>query len=109
MVVATNKRYKGAMLIAEKFGWRREFDGIYAGDMYRDDPSIGVLKKPALLALLISRYGAKPEECAIVGDTKSDFLAARENGMESVGVRWGYGTAEELALADRVVSSAAEI
>ena len=44
-----------------------------------------------------------------MGDTKSDFLAARENGIESVGVRWGYGTAEELALADRVVSSAAEI
>lgn len=109
VVVATNKRYKGAMLIAEKFGWREVFDGIYAGDMYRDDPSVGVLKKPALLALLITRYGAKPEECAIVGDTASDFVAARENGIESVGVTWGYGTDDELALADRVVSSAAEI
>ena len=109
VVIATNKRYVGAKLMAEKFGWYDVFDGIYAGDMYRDDPSIGALKKPALLALLIARYGAKSEECAIVGDTKSDFLAAKENGIESVGVRWGYGTPEELALATRVVSSPDEI
>ena len=45
----------------------------------------------------------------MVGDTKSDFLAAKENGVESVGVTWGYGKPEELALADRLVSTAAEI
>ncbi len=109
VVVATNKRYVGAKLIAEKFGWFDVFDGIYAADMYRDDPKIGPLRKPALLALLIARYGVSPAECAIVGDTKSDFAAAKENGIESVGVRWGYGTAEELAMADRLVASADEI
>ena len=109
VVVATNKRYAGAKLIAAKFGWPGVFDGIYAGDMYRDDPRIGVLKKPALLALLISRYGVPPADCVIVGDTKSDFLAAKENGIESIGVDWGYGTPAELALADRVISSPSEI
>lgn len=109
VVIATNKRYVGAKLMAEKFGWYDVFDGIYAGDMYRDDPAIGALKKPALLALLIARYGAEPDECVIVGDTKSDFLAAKENGIESVGVRWGYGSPEELALATRVISSPDEI
>ena len=38
VVVATNKRYVGAVLIARKFGWERVFDGIYAGDMFKDDP-----------------------------------------------------------------------
>ena len=109
VVVATNKRYVGARLIAEKFGWFEVFDGIYAGDMYRDDPKIGTLKKPALLALLMERYGEGPADCAIVGDTRSDFEAARANGMESIGVTWGYGTAEELKLADRLVSSPREI
>lgn len=109
VVIATNKRYAGAKLIAAKFGWTEVFDGIYAGDMYRDDPDIGILKKPALLALLISRYKVPPSDCIIVGDTKSDFIAAKENGIESVGVAWGYGTDAELALADRVVSSSLEI
>jgi len=109
VVVATNKRHVGAKLIAGKFGWYDVFDGIYAGDMYRYDPAIGQLKKSELLALLMERYGVRPEDCTMVGDTKSDFIAARDNGVESVGVAWGYGTDEELSLADRVVSSPSEI
>jgi phosphoglycolate phosphatase len=109
VVVATNKRYVGARLMAQKFGWDDVFDGVYAGDMFKDDPAVGKMAKTALLAFLMRRYGAAPEECVIVGDTKSDFLAAKENGIESVGVTWGYGKPEELALADRLVSTAAEI
>ena len=109
VVVATNKRYAGARLMAEKFGWDAVFDGIYSGDRFRDDPAIGKMTKTQLLAFLMRRYGAEPGACAIVGDTKSDFLAARANGIASVGVAWGYGTPEELALADRVVKSPSEI
>ena len=109
VVVATNKRYVGARLIAEKFGWERVFDGIYAGDMFKDDPAIGKMTKSALLAFLMRKYGAAPDECAIVGDTKSDFVAAKDNGIESVGVAWGYGKPEELALADRIAATPAEI
>lgn len=108
-VVATNKRYVGAKLIAKKFGWFDVFDEICASDMYCDDPKIGKLKKPALLALLMDRYGAKPEDCVIVGDTKSDFDAAKANGILSIGVEWGYGKPEELAQADHVVSTPSAI
>lgn len=109
VVIATNKRYAGAMLMAEKFGWPEIFDGIFAGDMYRDDPAVGKLKKPALVRLIMGRFGVAGAECTLVGDTKSDFEAARENGIESVGVTWGYGTPAELALADRIATSASEI
>ncbi len=109
VVIATNKRYVGARLIAEKFGWFDVFDEICAGDMYRDDPEIGVLKKSGLLALLMKRHGACPEDCVIVGDTKSDFVAARDNGIESIGVEWGYGSKDELALASRIVASPQDI
>ena len=109
VVVATNKRYVGARLIAEKFGWERIFDGIYAGDMFKDDPAIGKMTKSALLAFLMRKYAVAPDECAIVGDTKSDFVAAKDNGIESVGVAWGYGKPEELALADRIAATPAEI
>ena len=106
VVVATNKRYVGAMLIARKFGWETVFDGIYAGDIFKDDPAVGKMTKSALLAFLMRKYAAAPVDCAIVGDTKSDFVAAKDNGIESIGVTWGYGKPDELALADRVVSSA---
>jgi phosphoglycolate phosphatase-like HAD superfamily hydrolase len=45
----------------------------------------------------------------MVGDTISDFNAARQNGIESVAVTWGYGKKEELAIADRLASAPDEI
>jgi len=77
--------------------------------MYKDDPSVGVLRKPELLAHVMAEFGAKPEECVMVGDTDSDFEAAKANGIASVAVTWGYGTPEELAMADRIVDAAEEI
>ena len=124
VAIATNKRYVGARLMAEKFGWFDVFDGVFAGDMLATgDPAEttdilaragltenpGKMKKPALVALVMRLYGTAPESCTLVGDTKSDFIAAKENGIHSVGVAWGYGTPSELALADRVVDSPSQI
>ena len=103
--VATNKRYAGALGIARKFGWERVFDGIYAGDMYPGER----LKKAELLRRLMAERGIAAAEATMIGDTAGDFRAARENGIASVAVTWGYGTAAELELADRRVSSPAEI
>lgn len=107
--IATNKRFAGATLMAEKFGWDRVFDFVYAGDMYKDDPSIGKLKKPALLAKILADRGISAADAVMVGDTASDFEAARANGVESIGVTWGYGKPAELALADRTVTSSDEL
>lgn len=106
--IATNKRFAGATAMARHFGWDKVFDGIYAGDMHKDD-AIGTLRKPELLALIMREIGARREECAMVGDTHSDFEAARENGILSIAVTWGYGTAKELSLADMTISDAAEL
>jgi len=130
--IATNKRYVGAKLMAAKFGWPQVFEGIYAGDMFAEGgldvwkfgslerqplniqtpkrpntqtsklPNVK-LRKPELLAWVMAELGSRPDECVMVGDTVSDFEAAQKNGMESVGLTWGYGTAAELAMADRVV------
>ena len=45
----------------------------------------------------------------MVGDTENDFAAAAENGVESVAVSWGYGTARERSLAARTVDAPGEI
>jgi phosphoglycolate phosphatase len=98
--IVTNKRYKGACALAEKFAWGDVFDGVYAGDMYQDDPAIGKLRKGALLRRLTRHLQAPPDACVMVGDTISDFEAARENAISSVAVSWGYGTPAERAQAD---------
>jgi phosphoglycolate phosphatase len=106
--IATNKRFAGATAMARHFGWDGIFDGLYAGDMHKDDP-IGKLAKGRLIALAMREIGASREDCTLVGDTHSDFEAARENGIASIAVSWGYGKSEELALADVVISSADEL
>ena len=100
--IATNKRFEGAAAMSAKFGWDRVFEKTYAGDMFKDDPAIGKMRKPGLLAYIMRDVGAKPDECVMVGDTENDFEAAAKNGIFSVGVAWGYGRPEELALAGRI-------
>ena len=107
--IVTNKRMAGTKAMAARFCWDRVFDGVYSGDMYAADPSIGKLRKPALLSRVISGLGAAKDECVMVGDTANDFEAAAENGIESVAVAWGYGTPAERSCADRIASTPEEI
>jgi len=107
--IVTNKRWLGARAIAEKYGWMDVFEGLYTGDMHADDPAIGKLRKPELLARVMAELGAEPSACVMVGDTCNDFEAARRNGISSVAVAWGYGKPEELAQADRIARTPGEI
>ena len=45
----------------------------------------------------------------MIGDGDIDFQAAAAVGMPSIGVRWGYGTEEELAMATHVVETPSEL
>ncbi|WP_288384476.1 HAD hydrolase-like protein, partial [uncultured Acinetobacter sp.] len=38
-------------------------------------------------------------ECVMVGDREHDILGARRNGIETIAVEYGYGSAQELDLA----------
>ena len=45
----------------------------------------------------------------MIGDRSHDVRAARMNGARSVGVLWGYGSHDELAGADAIVRTPAEL
>jgi phosphoglycolate phosphatase len=47
----------------------------------------------------------------MIGDRVHDIEAAQKNGLRAVGVRWGYGTEEELRAArpDFLVDSMSEV
>ena len=109
VAIVTNKRFSPTVIMSRRFGWDSMFDGVFAGDMFlepdvaaRFGVEVGKVRKPELLRRVMAFFGAKPENCAMVGDTANDFEAARENGVFSVGVAWGYGKAGELDAADAV-------
>ena len=65
------------------------------------------LKKAILLKFIMQKEKISPEQVVMVGDTENDFEAARENSIESIGVKWGYGN--ESHKPDRWVRSAEEL
>jgi phosphoglycolate phosphatase len=52
--------------------------------------------KAHMVAEFLQKFSLTPEECVMVGDRKYDMDAAITNGMQAVGVTYGYGTSEEL-------------
>ena len=63
-------------------------------------------RKCDVIRYLINRYSIKDlEEVVMVGDRDQDILSASECGIHSIGVSFGFGTAEELEGADIVLNS----
>lgn len=85
--VCTSKRVDFAEKILEMFALRDCFLFVSGGN-------IGIRKADQLGGLLSS--GAIGRTAVMIGDRAVDILAARENGLASVGVLWGYGSREEL-------------
>ena len=102
--IVTNKRHAPTQIIAKKFGWDRLFDGIWSYDTFETK-----YKKAELLAKLLVDLHVDAADAVMVGDTKGDVDAGKANGMATIGVTYGYGTAEELASADMVFSAAVDI
>lgn len=96
--VVTSKPGVYATQILEHFGLAEWFEGVYGSELdgrFAD--------KRELLGYMVGREGLDVGEAVMVGDRRHDFEAARSVGMRSVGVAWGYGSEEELGMADTVV------
>ncbi|HUB50540.1 MAG TPA: HAD-IA family hydrolase [Terracidiphilus sp.] len=86
MAVLTNKPVRPARGICEGLGLADYFLHIYGGDSFP-------VKKPdpAGLRSLMEEVGAKPEETAMIGDSKVDVQTARNAGAWAVGCAFGFG------------------
>jgi len=87
MGICTSKRADFAEKILAMFGLRDCFSFVSGGD-------VGIRKAEQLGGLLQS--GAIDKTAVMIGDRSVDILAARANGLASVGVLWGYGSRAEL-------------
>ena len=104
MYLCTSKPEVYARRIVALFGFAERLRGVYGADL------AGTLDdKAILLAHLAEREGLDARDAVMIGDRHHDVRAARLNGARAIGVRWGYGSAEELAKADALVRTPAEL
>ncbi len=87
MGVCTSKRADYATKIVEMFGLGGLFEFVDGGDVH--------IRKSQQLERLVAA-GIKAETAVMVGDRAVDIDAAKRNGLDSVGVCWGFGEEEEL-------------
>jgi phosphoglycolate phosphatase len=92
MLVATAKTRHAATRIVEHFGLARHFLGVYGAE-----PGGRFDAKIDLLAHLIDSGVIRADRAVMVGDRASDIVAAKVNGIRSIGALWGYGDPGELA------------
>ena len=66
---------------------------------------------PALALEIAEKLDARPDECLFIGDTNVDIFTAKNAGMVSVGVLWGFRDRAELesAGADYVIAEPREL
>ena len=105
MAVLTNKPDAAATPVAERY-----YPGVFElvqGAL----PDMPTKPDPTLLHLLMERLGARPEETLFVGDSNVDIQTAKNAGLKSCGVLWGFRTREELEAegADFIVSTAQQL
>jgi phosphoglycolate phosphatase len=104
MFVATSKPQTFAQRTIEHFGLGRFFRAVYGCGF---DGTFA--EKSELLRHLIAQESLDPDDTFMIGDRKYDVIAARENGIGSVAVLWGFGSAEELSDADAFCASPADL
>ena len=89
LYVATSKPESMATAILEKFGLAPYFDRICGATMDNSRDS-----KDKVIGYLLAQTNAV--DAIMVGDTAFDVLGAAAHGIPTIGVTWGYGTAEDL-------------
>ena len=90
--LATSKPEKMAKLVLEHFGLDKYFDFICGASMDKSRSS-----KSSVVAYALKTAGVTDKnKCIMVGDRKFDVEGARENGISTLGVTYGYGDREEL-------------
>lgn len=91
LYVATSKPTVYAKRIVGHFGLGQYFRTVYGSELdgTRSD-------KTSLIAHILLNESIDVFETIMIGDRKHDMIGAKGNGVDGVGVLWGYGTRNEL-------------
>lgn len=96
LIVATSKPQQFAERILQKFNLYCFFDYICGATM--DETRT---KKSEVIEYILSRLdGTGRAQIVMVGDREHDIFGATKNGIDSIGVLFGYGSRSELEAAE---------
>lgn len=107
LVVATSKPTEFAEKILSYFQIEQYFELVVGSTL--DGTRT---KKREIIRFILEQYGEyNPEDFVMIGDRKQDILGARQNGIDSIGVTYGFGSPEELrgANPNHIVSTVSEL
>ena len=86
LYIATNKPLKPTFKLLEKLSLTEFFDDIYTIDRFEKNMS-----KYEMIIKIIQNNKLRKSETIMIGDSLNDILAAKQAGIKSIGVLWGYG------------------
>ena len=106
LFVATSKPTVYAIDIIKYFDLAPYFNRVYGSELNGD-----LVDKTELIDHIISNEGIDKNRVVMIGDRSHDMIGAKNNGLASIGVTYGYGTREELldSGADQLASSPSDI
>jgi len=91
MFVATSKPHVFAERIVEHFGLRAHFEHVFGSEL--DGTRVD---KSHLLEYALKKAAVDPAKTLMIGDRSHDMIGAKNNGMQAIGVLYGYGSKDEL-------------
>ena len=92
LLLASSKPRVFVERILQHFDLDRYFNAIYGSELD------GRLQdKSELLAVALAEQELRASDCVMIGDRHHDALGAANNGMDFIGVLYGFGTAEEFS------------
>ena len=103
----TSKPEPYTVRLLEHHGLLYLFDHVYGAD-----PAQGRYRKKEVLEYALASCGIRDKSRAVlVGDTKYDIIGAKEVGIDTIGVLYGFGTREDLERygADHIAETARDI
>jgi phosphoglycolate phosphatase len=98
IILATSKPTVFAKRILDYFDLTKYFDFIKGSEL---DGSMS--KKGDIIAYIMEALNLPKDKAVMIGDRKHDIIGAKENGIDSIGVIWGYGSRGELETAGATV------
>ncbi|MCY6371403.1 HAD family hydrolase [Clostridium ganghwense] len=96
LIIATSKPTVFAKKILDHFNLSQYFSSIVGSNLDGTRTS----KSEVINFVLSTLPNISKKNIVMVGDRKHDILGARQNGLDSIAVTYGYGTTEEFKKAE---------
>lgn len=104
LAVASNKFQTGAEKLVGEF-----FSGIDFVAVLGNSPDFPLKPDAAVVDFIRTKSCVEKSRTILVGDSGTDILTARNGGVKSIAVNWGFRPVEDLVEADFIVDSPEKI